>query len=162
MWAEWVKSRRALPPLAVSIAVSIALTIGVVVTAAGMLLSGGRGGRRCAAGPIRHGRCLGGLVQHCGVITAAGGLLGAGVLLSWMFGREFTDGALPRLITSSTPRHGLLQRSWSSRDPLRAAKRAEACRRGRGRRLACSRRRWVRSRECWSARSQSLNAGYWE
>ena len=35
-----------------------------------------------------------GLLASAAQITAAGGLLGFGVVLSWMFGREFTDGTI--------------------------------------------------------------------
>lgn len=39
----------------------------------------------------------GGLLAGAAQITAAGGLLGFGVVLSWMFGREFTDGTITGL-----------------------------------------------------------------
>lgn len=38
-----------------------------------------------------------GLLASAAQITAAGGLLGFGVVLSWMFGREFTDGTITGL-----------------------------------------------------------------
>lgn len=38
-----------------------------------------------------------GLLHSAAQITAAGGLLGFGIVLSWMFGREFTDGTITGL-----------------------------------------------------------------
>jgi len=38
-----------------------------------------------------------GLLASAAQITAAGGLLGLGIVLSWMFGREFTDGTITGL-----------------------------------------------------------------
>lgn len=38
-----------------------------------------------------------GLLASAAQITAAGGLLGFGIVLSWMFGREFTDGTITGL-----------------------------------------------------------------
>lgn len=102
LWAEWVKARRALPP----VVVSFALTFGAVLIGAGMLASGGRGNAVADAqlAPYLTGDSWIDLSTVVGVITAAGGLLGAGVLLSWLYGREFTDGAVPRLFASPTSR----------------------------------------------------------
>lgn len=102
LWAEWLKARRALPP----VVVSAALTLGAVLIGAGMLAAGGRGNSVADAqlAPYLTGRPWVDLGTVVGVITAAGGLLGAGVLLSWLYGREFTDGTAPRLFASPTPR----------------------------------------------------------
>lgn len=40
-----------------------------------------------------------GLLASAAQITSAGGLLGFGIVLSWMFGREFTDGTITGLFT---------------------------------------------------------------
>ena len=103
LWAEWIKARRALPP----VVVSVALMLGPVLLGAGLLAAGGRGNPVADAqlAPYITGEEWVDLGTVVGVITAAGGLLGAGVLLSWLYGREFTDGAMPRLFASPTPRH---------------------------------------------------------
>lgn len=100
--AEWVKSRRSLTPLIVTIAV----TVGPALLGGGMLAAAGRGNAVVDAQLVAYttGSAWSDLGTLAGVITAAGGLLGAGVLLSWSFGREFADGAIPRLFASPTPR----------------------------------------------------------
>ncbi|MDR0591757.1 MAG: ABC transporter permease [Bifidobacteriaceae bacterium] len=46
-----------------------------------------------------------GLLANAAQITAVGALLGFGVVLSWMFGREFTDGTITGLFALPVSRH---------------------------------------------------------
>jgi len=77
---------------------TLALVLGTVLLLAGTSAALVAGNAEVAAklGPAA---TLGwsGLLLAAAQVTAAGGLLGSGVVLAWIFGREFTDGTLAAL-----------------------------------------------------------------
>lgn len=77
---------------------SIAIVAGIASLSAAMLLAAASGDPQLIAklGPAA-ARDWTGFLLAAAQITSAGGLLGFGVVLSWMFGREFGDGTITGL-----------------------------------------------------------------
>jgi ABC-2 type transport system permease protein len=94
VWAEAVK----LTGSTVGRVGSVAVVVGIAVLSGAMLLAAGSGDPQLLAklGPAATGDWSGFLLAAA-QITSAGGLLGFGVVLSWMFGREFGDGTITGL-----------------------------------------------------------------
>lgn len=94
VWAETVK----LSSSSVGRVGSIAVAVGIAVLSGGMLLAAASGDPQLIAklGPAAT-RDWTGFLGAAAQITSAGGLLGFGVVLSWMFGREFGDGTIAGL-----------------------------------------------------------------
>lgn len=91
MWSEAVK----LTGSTVGRVGSVAVVVGIAVLSGAMLLAAASGDPQLLAklGPAAT-RDWTGFLLTAAQITAAGGLLGFGVVLSWMFGREFGDGVI--------------------------------------------------------------------
>jgi ABC-2 type transport system permease protein len=94
VWAETVK----LAGSTVGRVGSIALMAGIAVLTGAMLLAAASGDPQLLAklGPAAT-RDWKGFLLAAAQITSAGGLLGFGVVLSWVFGREFGDGTITGL-----------------------------------------------------------------
>jgi ABC-2 type transport system permease protein len=94
IWAETVK----LAGSTVGRVGSIAIVVGIASLSGGMLLAAASGDPQLMAklGPAAT-RDWTGFILAAAQITSAGGLLGFGVVLSWMFGREFGDGTITGL-----------------------------------------------------------------
>lgn len=82
----------------VGVIATIAIVCGTLALLAGITaaLAGGNPELTAKLGPAAT-RNWAGLLSSAAQITAAGGLLGFGVVLTWMFAREFTDGTIPGL-----------------------------------------------------------------
>ena len=91
---EALKLRRSL----VGIIATIAIVGGTIALLAGITaaLASGNAQMLAKAGPGAT-RDWTGLLSSATQITAAGGLLGFGVVLAWLFAREFTDGTITGL-----------------------------------------------------------------
>lgn len=90
----------------VTVATTAFLALGVGCIAAGMTLAA-RGGNAQVLAKLGSAATLGGwegLIAIVLQITAAGGVLGFGVVLSWIVGREFTDGTAQGLFALPVPR----------------------------------------------------------
>ncbi|KRC61137.1 elastin-like protein [Agromyces sp. Root81] len=76
--------------------ITVLLVIGVAVLALGMLIAAGSSDELLLAklGPLARLDGWAGLVGIVSQITSAGGLLAFGVALSWLYGREFSDGTV--------------------------------------------------------------------
>ena len=94
VWAETVK----LAGSTVGRVGSIAIVVGISLLSGAMLLAAASGDPQLVAklGPAAT-RDWTGFLLAAAQITGAGGLLGFGVVLSWMFGREFGDGTITGL-----------------------------------------------------------------
>ena len=94
VWAETVK----LAGSTVGRVGSIAIVVGISLLSGAMLLAAASGDPQLVAklGPAATHDWTGFLLAAA-QITGAGGLLGFGVVLSWMFGREFGDGTITGL-----------------------------------------------------------------
>ena len=94
LWAEAVK----LAASTVGRVASVAIAAGIAVLSGAMLLAASSGDPQLLAklGPAATRDWMGFLLATA-QITGAGGLLGFGVVLSWMFGREFGDGTITGL-----------------------------------------------------------------
>ena len=94
VWAETVK----LAGSTVGSVGSIAIVVGISVLSGAMLVAAASGDPQLIAklGPAST-RDWTGFLLAAAQITGAGGLLGFGVVLSWMFGREFGDGTITGL-----------------------------------------------------------------
>ena len=94
MWAEAVKLSRS----TVGRVGSAAVLVGIAVLSGAMLLAAASGDPQLLAklGPAAT-RDWAGFLLAAAQITSAGGLLGFGVVLSWIFGREFGDGTITGL-----------------------------------------------------------------
>ena len=94
IWAEMLK----LAGSTVGRVGSIAIVAGIASLSAAMLLAAASGDPQLMAklGPAAT-RDWTGFLLAAAQITSAGGLLGFGVVLSWMFGREFGDGTITGL-----------------------------------------------------------------
>ena len=94
VWAEAVK----LAGSTVGRVGSIAIVVGIALLSGAMLLAAASGDPQLVAklGPAATHDWTGFLLAAA-QITGAGGLLGFGVVLSWMFGREFGDGTITGL-----------------------------------------------------------------
>ncbi|WP_314503683.1 ABC transporter permease [uncultured Microbacterium sp.] len=94
IWAETVK----LNASTVGRVGFVAIVVGVGILSGAMLLAASSGDAQLLAklGPAATGDWSGFLLAAA-QITSAGGLLGFGVVLSWMFGREFGDGTITGL-----------------------------------------------------------------
>jgi ABC-2 type transport system permease protein len=99
--AEWIKVFHALTPRIVT----AALLPGVVAVSAAMLATAGRDDTALAMKVEAFTAESGweGLHVLAGVIVANGGLLASGIMLSWLFGREFVDRTMPGLFALPTP-----------------------------------------------------------
>lgn len=80
-------------------ATTIILVLGVSLICSSMLLATNTGDPQIAAklGALIDPGGWAGYLTIAAQVTAAGGLLGCGVVLSWMFGREFGDGTITGL-----------------------------------------------------------------
>ncbi len=99
---EWLKFRRARPVIFTTAFLVLGIPAMTVLTmlslkGANPLLAGK------AAAVIGDGAWAG-LFTGAGTITAAGGLLGFGVVAGWVFGREFTDGTIDSLFLAAVSR----------------------------------------------------------
>ena len=94
VWAETVK----LAGSTVGRVGSIAIVVGISLLSGAMLLAAASGDPQLVAklGTAATHDWTGFLLAAA-QITGAGGLLGFGVVLSWMFGREFGDGTITGL-----------------------------------------------------------------
>jgi ABC-2 type transport system permease protein len=94
VWAETVK----LIGSTVGRVGSVAVALGIAVLSGAMLLAAASGDPQLLAklGPAAT-RDWSGFLLAAAQITSAGGLLGFGVVLSWIFGREFGDGTITGL-----------------------------------------------------------------
>ena len=94
VWAEAVK----LTGSTVGRVGSVAVVFGIAVLSGAMLLAAASGDPQLLAklGPAAT-RDWNGFLLAAAQITSAGGLLGFGVVLSWIFGREFGDGTITGL-----------------------------------------------------------------
>ncbi len=94
VWAETVK----LAGSTVGRVASIALVAGIAVLSGAIMLAAASGDPQLVAklGPGITTDWTG-FLSAAAQITGAGGLLGFGVVLSWMFGREFGDGTITGL-----------------------------------------------------------------
>lgn len=94
VWAEAVK----LTGSTVGRVGSVAVVVGIAVLSGAMLLAAASGDPQLLAklGPAAT-RDWTGFLLAAAQITSAGGLLGFGVVLSWIFGREFGDGTITGL-----------------------------------------------------------------
>ena len=94
VWAETVK----LTSSTVGRVGSVAVVVGIAVLSGAMLLAAASGDPQLLAklGPAAT-RDWSGFLLAAAQITSAGGLLGFGVVLSWIFGREFGDGTITGL-----------------------------------------------------------------
>ncbi len=92
--AEAVKLRRS----PVGVVATAALVGGTLALLAGITaaVAGGDPAMIAKAGPAAS-RDWAGLLAGAGQVTAAGGMLGFGAVLSWAFAREFTDGTITGL-----------------------------------------------------------------
>lgn len=102
LWAEWTKTTRALTPQVVAAAVvlgPLAVAVGLLAAAAG----GGNPAIDAQLAPFSTGTPWADLATVTSVVCAAGGILGFGTLLAWMFGREFTEGTVSGLFACSVP-----------------------------------------------------------
>jgi ABC-2 type transport system permease protein len=87
LWAEWIKTRRALVPRVVV----AALVLGPLGLGAGLLAGAGNPAVAAQVAPFATGDPWRDLATLAAVVVSAGGLLGFGMLLAWSFGREFAD-----------------------------------------------------------------------
>jgi ABC-2 type transport system permease protein len=94
VWAEVVK----LTASTVGRVATVAIAAGIALLSGAMLLAAASGDPQLLAklGPAAS-RDWPGFLLAAAQITGAGGLLGFGVVLSWMFGREFGDGTITGL-----------------------------------------------------------------
>lgn len=92
---EFAKFLRARVPLTTT----ALLAVGIAVLCAAMLSALGSGDPQLVAklGALADPGGWVGFVMTASQITAIGGLLGFGVVLSWLFGREFSDGTVTGL-----------------------------------------------------------------
>lgn len=92
---ELVKLSRA----TVARATTIILVLGIGLLCSSMLLATNTDDPQIAAklGPLIDPGGWAGYLTVAAQVTSAGGLLGCGVILSWMFGREFADGTITGL-----------------------------------------------------------------
>jgi ABC-2 type transport system permease protein len=99
--AEWRKAISALAPRLIT----AALLIGIVGLSAGMVLADDGTDTALALKVEAFTREGGweGLHVLAGVILANGGLLACGMMLTWLFGREFVDRTVPGLFGLPTP-----------------------------------------------------------
>lgn len=90
-------------------AASVIIVLGIAVLCAAMLLAAGTDDPQLAAklGPLSDPGGWTGYFAAAGQITAAGGLLGFGVVLSWLFGREFADGTIVGLFALPVSRQSI-------------------------------------------------------
>lgn len=99
---EWLKFRRSRPVLFTTAFLVLGIPAMTVLTL--LSLKG--------ANPLLAGKAQAvigdggwaGLFTGAGTITAAGGLLGFGVVAGWVFGREFTDGTIGSLFLAAVSR----------------------------------------------------------
>jgi len=94
LWAEAVK----LAGSAVGRVGSVAVAVGIAVLSGAMLAAAASGDPQLLAklGPAAT-QDWSGFLLAAAQITSAGGLIGFGVVLSWIFGREFGDGTITGL-----------------------------------------------------------------
>jgi len=92
---ELVKLSRA----TVARATTVILVVGISLICSSMLLATNTADPQVAAklGPLIDPGGWAGYLTVAAQVTSAGGLLGCGVMLSWMFGREFADGTITGL-----------------------------------------------------------------
>jgi ABC-2 type transport system permease protein len=90
----------------VTLATTTFLALGVVAIATGMTLAARSGNTEVIAklGPAANLPGWEGLIAVVVQITAAAGVLAFGVVLSWIFGREFADGTVTGLFALPVPR----------------------------------------------------------
>ncbi|GAB3130867.1 ABC transporter permease [Marisediminicola antarctica] len=93
--AEWLKFRSALVPRVAT----AALVLGIAALSSSFALVAGQPESLMAAklNALVVGTGWTALVSLASQITAVGGLLGFGVVLAWLFGREFADGVIAGL-----------------------------------------------------------------
>lgn len=79
---------------------------GITVLAVALTLSANSGNEQIIAklGPLAETTGWSLLTGIAAQVTATGGLLAVGIALSWMFGREFTDGTISGLFALPVPR----------------------------------------------------------
>ncbi|GAA1702248.1 hypothetical protein GCM10009808_20230 [Microbacterium sediminicola] len=94
VWAEAMKLRRS----TVGLVASAAIVGGILAICGGMLVAAGSGSDVVAAklGPYADASWWG-LLGTCAQVTGAAAFVGFGVVLSWMFGREFAEGTITGL-----------------------------------------------------------------
>lgn len=97
LWAEALKTRRALVPQIVILAV----VLGPLVLATGLNAGENRPSVAPQVAPFATGDPWRDLSTLAAVVVAAGGLLGFGMLLAWSFGREFADRTVGGLFATS-------------------------------------------------------------
>lgn len=91
---EWTKFRRSV----VSVVTSALLVLGIVAVVAASLTSIGGEGVLAAKAEALAGRPgWPALFSLAGQVTSVGGLLGFGVMVGWLHGREFTEGTVAAL-----------------------------------------------------------------
>lgn len=92
---EMIKLSRA----TVARATTVILVLGISLICSSMLLATNTGDPQIAAklGPLIDPGGWAGYLTVAAQVTSAGGLVGCGVVLSWMFGREFADGTITGL-----------------------------------------------------------------
>ena len=96
--AIWVEARKARASPVV-LGTTLLLIAGVAILSGTLLLAADAGNEQVLAqlGPLADRDDWGRLVGVASQITAAGGLLAFGVVLSWVIGREFTDATITGL-----------------------------------------------------------------
>jgi ABC-2 type transport system permease protein len=94
IWAETVKLAGSL----VGRVATVALIAGITALSSSLLVAAGSGDPQLLAklGPAASGDWKGFLLAAA-QITGAGGVAGYGIVLAWMFGREFADGTITGL-----------------------------------------------------------------
>jgi ABC-2 type transport system permease protein len=95
LFTELTKFRRATAVRATS----VIMVLGIAIICSAMLLAVHSSDPQIIAklGPLVDPGGWAGYFAAAAQVTAAGGLLGYGVVLSWLFGREFTDGTISGL-----------------------------------------------------------------
>jgi ABC-2 type transport system permease protein len=88
-------------------AITVIVVLGIALVCASMLFAVGTADAQMAAklGPLIDPGGWVGYFAAAAQVTSAAGLLGCGVLLSWMFGREFGEGTITGLFALPVKRH---------------------------------------------------------
>lgn len=85
---------------------TLAVVLGIALICGSMLLAAGTDDPQLAAklGPLIDPGGWAGYLSTAAQVSGAAGLLGTGVVLSWLFGREFADGTITGLFAIPVPR----------------------------------------------------------
>jgi ABC-2 type transport system permease protein len=103
---EWTKARHS----PVGVVTSLLLVLGTVAVTGASLASVGADGMLAAKSEVLVGDGgWAGLFGLAGQVVAAGGLLGCGVMVGWLYGREFTDGTVAALFARPVPLRAVAQ-----------------------------------------------------